>query len=174
MVWKKIFFPPLTSLKVNLTVCKNFHTSSSLQNTWFRKLSADYRKKFGPRSQAQNHQAWSVSKLIDTLVVFKISSTCNQPAQLQRLSIILNILKVANEFVLYYRSWDQKMCWFVSWFVGVDGLWPSQYFSVNLGMYKMNKTLLFNFTVCIGLMFRIYSFVPVLNIYNNRETKWSM
>ena len=91
-----------------------------------------------------------MSKLIDTLVVFKISSTCNQPAQLQRLSIILNILKGANEFVLYYRSWDQKMCRFVSWFVGVDGLRPSQYFSINLGMYKINKTLLFNFTVCIG------------------------
>ena len=42
------------------------------------------------------------------------------------------------------------MCQFVSWFVGVDGLRPSQYFSVNLGMYKINKTLLFNFTACIG------------------------
>ena len=63
-----------------------------------------------------------MSKLIDTPVVFKISSTCNQPAQLQRLSIILNILKVANEFVLHYRSLDQKMCLFVSLFVGVDSL----------------------------------------------------
>ena len=147
---KENLFPSLTSLQVNLTVCKKFHTSSSLQNTWFSTSSTDYRKTFGPRSQAWNHQAWSMSKLIDTLVVFKMSSTCNQPAQLQRLSIILNILKVAIEFVLYYRSWDKKMCWFGSWFVGVDGLWPSQYFSVNLGMYKMNKTLLFNFTVCTG------------------------
>ena len=51
-----------------------------------------------------------MSKLIDTLVVFKISSTCNQPAQLQRLSIILNILKVANEFVLYYIEAETKKC----------------------------------------------------------------